>query len=337
MKRISTNIIENTQKKGITLCVQKAIENNFSSSARTKGEFLYNNVKLFKERNLGEPILIQTILKSFFPRSSFLKEDMAHLMDVSKKIIIDSSKEKSDFRFLNELQLCSDFANSYPQIASIICKSEHPKNLSNVLTKIAVGNNKFNDLTLNLVNGFSQDMDVKLGNNANKPFSGILSEIPLTSDGNPYGIINEPLSLPVIQAIRIRKLIDYQENHNVQLHAIQQILHINDLPIDYIQKNILIQEQLFHILSKSLLKQCPSFYFAYFIKNTPTVHALYFEKLSPYITNNIFNNALSSKIFITKAFELYIEVIEDITSQIEKSRNVWQGTGFEHIADDIFK
>lgn len=49
------------------------------------------------------------------------------------------------------------------------------------------------------------------------------------------------------------------------------------------------------------------------------------------------SNAKSAQRFIKKAIIAYTESIQDISGNINKSKNGWMGTGFENIADDLFK
>lgn len=57
----------------------------------------------------------------------------------------------------------------------------------------------------------------------------------------------------------------------------------------------------------------------------------------PYIHDRIFDNTKEFHKFIRVAIKIYNEEVFSIAENVEKSKVFWMGTGFEHIADDLFK
>ena len=90
-------------------------------------------------------------------------------------------------------------------------------------------------------------------------------------------------------------------------------------------------------MSENLLSQRPSFYHTFVTNNQVVLHKAFYDKLEPHINTNIFNNAKSAQSFIKQAIIAYTESIQDISGNINKSKNGWMDTGFDLMANDIFK
>jgi hypothetical protein len=342
MKRMTIPVFSQYQKQKIALHVQELITYNFQQPFQTRAEFLANNVRFMTHEGLPEDILNQTLVKAAFPRYSDSKANIVSSMVLSKKLHISYPKEKTDFRFIPEIKTASTFAESYECVEEIRMNTEHPNNM-NVTNLQTIFNtkNKYKDITLQLRTDppATFDLDVKSGNNANNPFSGILANIPLVNGQDADYVLNRGVSLAHMQDARIKNLPLLSSLHSATEFedVFKCIRDLNTSVLDPIEKNHLIQQHLFNLMSKNLLVQQPSFYNAFLIGQQPVLNKAFFEKLSPHIEPTIFDNRKNAQIFIKKAIRAYSESIEDIYSNITKSKEVWTGTGFENIADDIFQ
>lgn len=339
MKKITSQALTEIQRKRITLHVQEFISSNFKDVINNKEELLYKNIQFMTHKNINENILNQTLLKTVYPKYSFIKKQLIDHMKISFKVEVSSFHEKTDWRFIAEIDTASKFANSSELIKKVTMNSEHPSNLKNLQAIVSSGN-KYKDVSVTLdtsTNIYNFELDIKSGNNANKVFSGILASVPYIQIHQPYKVINEGISLHQIQIKRFEYLFHQSETSKRFKEMSIYVEHLNNLPLDDIHKNLLIQEQIFKLLSENMLSQRPSFYHAFIMEKQPILHQLFFERLNSYITPNIFDNIKNAQTFMKQAFIIYMQTVEDISNNIERSKNAWMNTGFEHIAHDIFK
>jgi len=194
-----------------------------------------------------------------------------------------------------------------------------------------LGSNKFPDVTIN-INGNSVMKDLKSGNNLEAIFRGVLAEIPYNNDHSLYTIMNKGTSLEEIQEKRFNYLKQYKEYQEISLKItdIKNIINITE-----IEKNVLIQEELFKLVaSKANLNI--SFYYGKIIDPNVCLNLKFYNKLSPLINDRIFDNKVNFQRFLGKAIKFYQEEVDNVYINIQQSKIFWQGSGFEKIADDLF-
>lgn len=318
-----------SRQERLSYHIAQSLTTIFAKPITNKFQFLDRTTKYCYDNTLGENITKQSILKGIFPRVSDTKINMYAAIKndngdhLSNKVLVSNPQEKTDFRFLVEFKTAVEFSKTSPSIKEIVLNSEKP---SQAIIN-PTGSNKFPDVTVN-INNFTRAMDVKSGDNKNNVFANILAEIPYTENGQLYIIMNKDLSLETIQNIR----------SNAQpLKLLQTMIKdINHLPnIELIQKNILIQEELFkYIASNPNLKL--SFYYGTIVKNSLGLHFNFHKRLSPFMNDQIFDNKQAFQKFFITAIKIYHEEVEEIFDNIKNSKEFWMGTGFEHIANDIF-
>ena len=346
--------------KGLAFVVQKQSNQDFWVSVKTKashvfnnllsmvrrsghipqdeGTVLKNNIAFFNEKALGEHILKQSLIKGTFPRLSYRRDLIQKEMNtiIDPRIHIDMPKVKSDFRLIGEVLTADALIKSSNSIEKIIMNFEDPKRI-----KLLTNHGNVNkDVTLHLnVNNhsFLLERDIKAGNNADNPFSGILAAIPYSETFENYSVINQkPISLPNLQKLRIQELRKIRAESNMISENIAKIEYINVLPINIIQKNILIQEEIFHIISQGISLGSPSFYAAYIIPHQPLLHAKLFEGLEPYITTELFNNKATFKIYMAQALKIYNECVTEIAKNAKLNKKLLKESRLNEITDDIF-
>lgn len=146
-------------------------------------------------------------------------------------------------------------ANTSNLIKKVIMNYEDP-------SKIVIANTSGNvnkDITIHLKNNndiYSKMKDIKAGNNADNAFSDIVSSVPYTSNLENYTVINDkPINLGKVQAIRreyFKKLKDMEKCPASLREISTKIQYLNELPTDIIQKNIIIQEEMFKTISAGI-------------------------------------------------------------------------------------
>jgi hypothetical protein len=311
MKRLADNsskLLVNQRSERLTYPLDNVF-NMFKESIKHKEDFLQKTYEYFNNPFLGENAFKQTVMKGMFPRFSTKKEDIVSVArqhkELSSKITFDNLTEKTDIRFFPEVKTASMFAETSSLITEIRMNSEKP----NVSTVSVSKGNFYKDtrITLNVNN---QDIfierDIKAGNNMTKPFSGLLAEIPYNERGELYTITNEGYSLEHLQKNRLEQLATYKKDLSDDIHVkykeyFDRIENINKTEMDIFKKNILIQEELFYMLSIKELKINPSFYYAITIKEGLLLNKNFHTRLSPYINDRIFDNTKEFHKFMTVA------------------------------------
>lgn len=334
MKRLGQQILTSTQKEKIALHTQELFQTLFETSIKDKEQLLERQVQFLTLESINEKILNQTVVKVLLPRISYNKQQMISKLPKAEKLTYSNPKEKSDIRFVVEVETARKFAEAQNSIVNINMNSEKPDATTVTMSS---GRNIFNDMTVCINNGVQVLLDKKSGNNASKPFGGILGEIPLVTQNQPYVAINEPLFLEEIQQKRRAYFQLSGEISEKSREMYEYITHLDVMPLDAIKKNILIQEKIFKILSETNLSQRPSFYFVSLMKAPPELHDSFFKKLDPHINAHIFDDLKTAQQFMATAINIYDKTVSEVVNNINKSKLGWEGTGFEQIQLDIFK
>jgi len=346
MKRIAGKMVLNDlQMQRLTNHTQELIKSNFTKPIVDKTDLLEKSVDYMTNPALGENITKQTLTKGLFPRISYTKGTMETALNnvakKSSKVKIENLKEKTDIRWVCEKTTADRFAETSELIQEIQMNSEKPnkETMTAIISKAQTGQTTADTTVKFNINNVSTEVfrDIKSGNNAKDPFSGVLAEIPNTTQGNPYSIINEPISFNEIQAKR-SIIIDSLAKYNEEFQNLQdKFKTAKDLSISDFDKNRIIQEILFQYVSKHERLLKASFYYNYSVKETTTINEIFYDKLKPHINNTIFDNKKNYNQFMKIAIKIYCDTIHDISQNIQKGKAFWMGTGFEEIADDIFK
>ena len=334
MKRLGQQILTSTQKEKIALHTQEMLKIMFEISIKDKEQLLERQVQFLTLESINEKILNQTLLKALLPRISYNKQQMISKLPKAEKLTYSNTKDKSDIRFIVEAETARKFAEAQNSVVNINMNSEKPDATT---VTISSGRNTYNDMTVSINNGVQVLLDKKSGNNASKPFGGILGEIPFVTANQPYVVINERIFLEKIQQNRRDYFQLSSEISEKSKEISEYVTHLEFLPLDAIQKNILIQEKIFKILSETKLSQRPSFYVSSLMKTQPELHDSFFKKLEPYIDAHIFDDLKSAQRFMATAINIYDKTVYGVVSNINKSKSGWEGTGFEQIQLDIFK
>jgi hypothetical protein len=298
----------------------------FNERLKSKNDLLLRTASYFANETLGEKICQQSITKGLIPRLSATKSSLSSALKdsgftVTNKIDILNSNEKSDVRFFSELITASEFSKTSNHITKITMNSENSK----VAILHPTSTNKFPDIILH-VNNMSLIRDIKSGHNMYNIDKGFIGEIPYNVENNLYSILNKPKSLKTIQLERF----NIYEDIRIPIKQIN-----NDNKLDELEKNILIQEEIFKLIAINS-RINPSFYYGLTIQDFISVNIKFRQRLTPYITEQIFTNKKEFQLFAIKAIKIYNEEIKEIASNIQNSKEFWMGTGFEQIADDLF-
>jgi hypothetical protein len=241
----------------------------FNERLKSKNDLLLRTASYFANETLGEKICQQSITKGLIPRLSATKSSLSSALKdsgftVTNKIDILNSNEKSDVRFFSELITASEFSKTSNHITKITMNSENSK----VAILHPTSTNKFPDIILH-VNNMSLIRDIKSGHNMYNIDKGFIGEIPY----NLYSILNKPKSLKTIQLERF----NIYEDIRIPIKQIN-----NDNKLDELEKNILIQEEIFKLIAINS-RINPSFYYGvnnsrfYFCKYkmSTTIDSLY--------------------------------------------------------------
>ena len=331
MKRLAKLSLEN--KKEISTYTKLCIETLFVTPTKNKQQYLEKVIAFSQNNSCSELIAKQTILKGCTPRMTWLKKDMLDTAGVSPKISVAYPKEVSDVRFITELTIADNFAQSSSLVQTIIFNTENPR----IAIASTTGGNKYNDITINFKveeQTLSLESDIKSGNNAYKAFDGILGTLPVTENYQPYTMMNENVKFTLKELQTERVFFLERAPNEFQKHT----ANIKDLviayPHDQILMNTLIQDELLKCIALHGLTRKPSFFTAHKISES-VFNEKYFKLLEPHINENIFDNKVNFNRFMTKALRIYNDHFMDISGNI--TNNFWRGTGFEEIADDVFK
>ena len=330
MKRIASVSIQN--KKDISSCTKMFIDKVFTTLIKDKQQLLEKAIAFSNNNTYPELILKQSLLKGCFPKSTWPKQLMLEKADVSSKLEVAYPKEHSDVRFLTELNIANKFATSSELIQKVTFNSEDPR----IAIASSTGGNKYKDININFtVEQQIQNIvfDIKSGTNAYDAFKGTWSILPVRDNYQPYTIIND--SVFTLTELQIQRMLFLEKAPYVfQKH----LVNIKDIvlayPNDPIFMNMLIQNELLHCIASNVLKKQPSFFTVHKISES-AFNEKYFKLLEPYINKNIFDNKENFNQFMSKALRIYKDTIMDISGNV--TNNFWKGTGFENIADDIFK
>lgn len=334
MKKITQKSFELSHKKEISSYTKALIDAVFLTKPMDKIHLLSNIAEYSKNTSYGELILKQTLLKGCFAKVTWQKQAMLNQVNVSSKITAQYPKEVSDVRFLTEIFIADNFAKSSEFIKELQFKTENPK----IAVATASYGNKFKDVSINFQVNSSNvviESDIKSGNNALDIFKGALGVLPIAKDFKPYSVINENhLELHKLQEERLKFLLVHIEESNLFYNNVRQVKHISEMALDPMIINKLIQEELLKCLAANILPRQPSFYTPYKITTTE-FNDKYFKYLEPYINKNIFDNKENFNSFMTKAIFIYNSTVEEISKNVKD--DFWKGTGFENIADEVFK
>lgn len=309
--------------------IQTFLESLFSTPIKSKQNLLDRNVNYFINNNVGEFITKQTISKSFFPRISYPKQDQIAAINafdhnvISPKIVAVNADEKSDSRFLNEILIASKFCEQSELIDQLIMNSE--STLNKIVTKTST--NKNADVTIN-IKGTLINRDIKSGNNMNYVKRSIIGPISYTNDNKPYAILNNPLDLKNINQERIQ-LFDFVTPFQEELNFIYK-----DKDLDFIQKNLLIQEKCLAFVKNN--PDCTVSFYVVVKVNEFGFNQNFFLKIQNRLNNNMFDNKKNSQDNIAYYINSYDQTIAPIMNNIEKSKEILKNTGFESVLDVLF-
>jgi hypothetical protein len=363
MKRLVKDIVLTPiQKKYIAQGTELFLSCIFSTPFRTKDEFILRVWRYVEHCGLGEDLFKQTLLKGFFSKLTFSKEQIAFFAkkhDSLNKVILEDKNEIVDVRNFLEYSTMQKFANSSQQIQSLTSLNESPKILNKkkkiqtdaeeTLQKSKGTQQSLYDakVTVETIHGnIEYSCDIKAGNNMFEPFTRVIGNIWLKEDKKPFAITNNEISLAQIQASRLHVLKNYLK-YNSDLLDKNQIEVFNgffdefkcllSLDISDVKKNAIIQEALLKILVYNLPNLNASFYVISQMENFK-FNPLFEERLAVYIKPDIFNNYENFHKFMHNAINIYQNAFEiDLIRNIENSKGTfWAGTGFENIANDVF-
>ena len=341
MKRITEKSFSTYQKKEATYYLQSFIKNIFAKPLKNKNDLLPLLATYTHDNTCGELILKQNIMKGAFPRVTWPKQDIIKISGLSNRITTNYPKEQADVRFLLELITANRLLDNDSKqnfIKKITFNSEKPEKASILVSRGNQYKDVNFDVQINQGSAFNVSADIKIGNNGTSDFfSGSLSPLPLKDDFQPYTVVNNQITLSFIQASRKKHLISLTSNIRNELFQqySQEIENLMTLPLDPIILNNLIQKQLFGCISLNVLHKQPSFFAPYKISTNSVLHERFYEKLEPYIKPSIFDNKTNFNNFMINALRIYNESVSEISKNITNS--CWEGTGFENIADDIFR
>lgn len=279
-------------------------------------------------------------MKGTFPKATWAKQDFLNQSNFSDKINISQKKELTDVLFLGELITANTFlvndVNDF--VKKMTFNSEKPHQGVIVVSR----GNKYKDANFDVEitsgNSFNISTDIKVGNNGMSDFfSGSLSPYPYTDSFNLDLVTNIKISLSFIQTSRLSHLHAIAPSVNSKMFTgiLEKIEYIHRTTIDPIILNNLIQKELLECISLQVLHKQPSFFATYKVTANGVLHQKFYEKLESYIKPSIFDNKENFNNFLLITLKIYNESVNEISKNIKSS--FWQGTGFENIADDIFK
>jgi hypothetical protein len=283
----------------------------------------------------GENILKQTMGKGLFPKKSLPKEQALRLIQENaskfnlEKLRFIAPNERSDVRFILEAMTASRFSETSELITEVTMNSEKP----------TADGSKNPDLLIKLgENTFL--MDIKSGDNMQRVFQGYVGQIPYTEDGKPYTVLNKEFPLEEVQKQRLAHLVTMRNNSMNYLYNKIQAIN-NESLITIVEKNRLIQEVLLQYLAKDPLSTLkPSLYHSIIVPNPQALNERYVQRILDIIDKDkaFLRNKDSFQRFLAKVIRIYGEEVDrEIIHNISMSKDFWLGSGFERIADDIFK
>jgi len=304
--------------------------NGVIDKTNKKPEILPNVVEYFKDNSLGEHILKQSIAKGFFPKLTFFKKEVLPLVDNVSKISLQHINEKTDKKFLPEILLAAQFANAQQNIQGIIMNNEQP--LATAVARTAYsGGNYVKDVMLQISSNPQTviDIDIKIGNNAYNVPNGILGPCPLLPDGKKYSVLCD-------KTVYIAGINDKQLNIIKKFSNDTLLLLSHNLPLDVIQRNILIQDELLKMISTGILQKSPNFYVGYQVLR-PDIEIAFFKKLEPFINANNFNSKKDFEILARQALRAYFESLIAADRSKIFNKDLFTQTGFDQInVEDLF-
>lgn len=350
MKKAQDKFFSLIQKKQIAEHMQIFMETTFSSPIKNMRELLDSQMSFANNQSLPELILKQTIIKGSFSKATWPKREILEVAELNPAIVTDTPKEKADVRFFSEIITANAFLekNNNPSnlVRLITFNSEKPQQGSLLVSR----GNQYKDATVDV--SFSQNnnlnflMDIKIGNNGTKDiFIGALCPYPLNKDNSPCAILNsrDTIGLDFIQEQRVRHLnavaltiLDKNADFYALKTFIEKMQHHTKMGFDPITINNLIQTEILKSMSLNLLHKQPSlFAITLHGNNLQKFNEKFLTKLQPYIEPTIFDNRDNYIRFMRISLKIYNETVAEIAKNIENS--FWKGTGFENIADDLFK
>lgn len=329
----------------------------FPAPFRNSNELIPRIWNYIQHKGVGESIYKQSMLKGFFPRQNFSKgQIISYQGQKNHKIKIEDINEICDVKFVGELDTTTIFVNTSNQIQHALLLNESPKALNEkkkmkIIVESPNKKQSLYDLEISVMTNqnqlYSYKADIKAGNNMYDPFSRILGHIWLKTNNKPYIITNDAVSVEEIQKYRLHVLTNYlnfneKYLNNEQLEVFKGFLKtfksILELSISDIYKHEIIQEELLKIMAYNLPNLNASFYVISQIE-AYEFNAVFIARIIPHITPEIFSNHVNYQKFMRIAIKIYEDVFKNgLIDKIEKSKSTfWEGTGFENIADDVFK
>lgn len=342
MKKISQKLTQEA-KKEFAHSTQNFIKDVFHENPPTDKKMLLENIAdHFANTEKGELLTKQSLAKAVAPRLSATKSKIFNIFNhsirkrseisLSEKLSLQNGGERTDIRFFPEL-LAGNCVTSFDGVSKVILNSETPSE------KIKAGKNTNKDLTVKTYNNQDFEMDVKQGNNAQHPFSGIIN-VSSILENEQYYILNDPINYIKIQETRytfFENISKYQYNSITK--SLLNLLHDNNL--SSFDKNKLIQEQMFQLICENTMKlpNIPSFYFTITLQNKTLLSKKFYEKIEPYINEQIFDNARKANKYLRICLYAYHETIAELymMRRANEAKNLFKEVGFDIVSDDIFK
>jgi hypothetical protein len=169
------------------------------------------------------------------------------------------------------------------------------------------------------------ERDIKAGNNMFRPFIRLLAEIPYYANGELYVVINKSNSLKDVQESRLNFLstldisVCTYEDKKQYKEIFLTIQQINlKLIENTFKKNLLIQEELFKVITNRGLNLNLCFYYGVIIKQSLFINLNFHNRLASHIKDKIFNNVKDFQKLIRIAIKFYNEEVDYIAGNIEK-------------------
>lgn len=163
----------------------------------------------------------------------------------------------------------------------------------------------------------------------------MIGEIPYTTSGQLYSVLNNPKCLKDIQQARAFSL----KGNKLCKHLFPEVERIkNEISLDIHQQNLNIQDNLLYYVellnqfnSKTLFK--PSFYYSHIVSFDSRPISNFHLRLRQEIMFDTFQNKYNFQVFMKKALIIYHQEIQPISNIAKKNKSFWMGTGFENITD----
>lgn len=302
------------------------------------------------------------------------KNNLDTFSSLENKISIQNPKEISDIRFYPEYLTVQRLSYTSNQITNIIMQDETPINANanitktngiiefpsniiktSVITESASKRQGQIDTEFTIVPQIAiatnqQELiykfyaDIKAGNNMFKPFSHIIGELWIKNKES-YTIMNNEVTIEDIQNLRLKVLTAYPERNFKNLSLDQKEIFneffakfksILSLEMSEINKNELIQEEFFKIMSFKLPNLQSSFYVISQVQESFIFNENFEARLLEHITPEVFNNYENLYKFIKIGIKIYNEELGGLIKNIENSNSsFFEGTGFANITKNI--